>query len=125
MRWESYKGQKDQLLCNCCAICGVQLKDRKRNTGCMFMLCFNETTDQLAMSNSVHWYGHVSWREDGHVLRRALDFQFEGQRKKGRLKRICKKQVEEESVKVSMRNEDALFISMWSAGVNLIAAGLR
>ena len=28
----------------------------------------------------------VFWREDGHVLRRALGFEVEGQWKKGRLK---------------------------------------
>ena len=46
----------------------------------MFMLGLNETTDQLAMANSVHLYGHLLWREDGHVLRGALDFEVEGQR---------------------------------------------
>ena len=30
----------------------------------------NETVDQLAMTSSVHWYGHVLKREDGHVLKR-------------------------------------------------------
>ena len=52
------------------------------------------------MANSVHWYGHLMRREDGNVLRRALDFEVEGQRKKGRPKRTWKRQVEEESVKV-------------------------
>ena len=47
-------------------------------------------------------------REDGHVLRRALDFSVEGQWKKGGPKRTCKKQVEEGSVKVGLRREDAL-----------------
>ena len=42
-------------------------------------------------------------REDGHVLRRALDFKVESQRKKGKTKRTWKKQVEEESVKVGLR----------------------
>ena len=41
------------------AMCGVQLKDMKRSTGLMFMLGLNETIDQLAMANSVCWYGHV------------------------------------------------------------------
>ena len=49
----------------------------------MIMLGLNETMDQLAMANNVHWYGHVLRREDGHVLRRALDFEVEGQTKKG------------------------------------------
>ena len=43
----------------------------------------NATIDQLAMTNSVCWYGHVLRREDGHILRRALDFEVEGQSKKG------------------------------------------
>ena len=47
-------------------------------------------------------------REDGHGLRRALDFEVECQRKKGRLKRIWKKQVEEENVKVGLKKEDTL-----------------
>ena len=50
------------------------------------MLGLDETIDQLAMTSSVHWYGHVLRREDGHILRRVFDFEVEGQRKKGRLK---------------------------------------
>ena len=66
------------------AMCGVQLKDRKRSTDLMSMLGLNETIDQSAMANSVHWYGDVLRREDGHVMRRALDFAVEGQRMGGR-----------------------------------------
>ena len=47
----------------------------------MFILGLKETIDQLVMANSVHWYGHVLRRDDGHVLRRALNFELEGQRK--------------------------------------------
>ena len=38
----------------------------------VLMLHLKGTMDQLAMANSVRWYGHVL-REDGHVFRRALD----------------------------------------------------
>ena len=107
------------------AMCGVQLKDRKRSTHLMFMMGLSQTTDQLDMANSVCWYGHVFRREDGHVLRRALDLEAEGQRKKWRPKRTWKKQVEGESVKVGLRREDGLCRSKWSVGVNQIAAGLR
>ena len=64
-------------------------------------------------------------REDGHIIKRASDFEVEGQRKKGRSKRTWKKQVEEECMKVGLRRKDALCRSMWSVGVNKIAAGLR
>ena len=66
------------------AMCEVQLKDRKRFTYLILMLCLNETIDQFAIANSVHWYGHVMRREYDHVLRRALDFEVEGQRKNRR-----------------------------------------
>ena len=65
----------------------------ERQKGCtdlMFMLILKETIDQLAMANSVRWYGHV--------LRRALDFEVEGHRTEVRPKRTWKKQVEEESM---------------------------
>ena len=48
------------------------------------MLGLKETTDQLAMANSVRWYGHVMRREIGLVLRRALDFEVGGQRGHGK-----------------------------------------
>ena len=77
------------------------------------MLGLNESIDQLAMANSVCM-----------VLRRALDFAVEGQRKKGRLNRTWKMQVEEESEKVGLRMEDALCRSKLSVGVHRISAGL-
>ena len=73
------------------AMCGVQLKDIKGSMHWMLMLGLNEAIDQLAMASSVSWYGHVLRRVDGHVLRRAFDFEVEGHRKKGRLKRTWKK----------------------------------
>ena len=76
------------------------------------------------MANSVRWYGHVLSREDGHVFRRTLDFEVEGQWTKGRPKRTWKRQVEDESIKVCLIMEDALCRSKLSVGVNVIAARL-
>ena len=90
------------------AMCGVQLKDRKKSNDLMLMYGLNENINRLAMANSVCWYGHVLRREDGHVLRMALDFEVEVQRKKGRLKSTWIKYVEEESVKVGLRREYTL-----------------
>ena len=59
------------------------------------------------MANSVHCYGHVLRREDGHVLRRTLDFVVEGQGQKWRPNMIWKKQVEDESVMVGLRRGSA------------------
>ena len=64
-------------------------------------------------------------REDGHVLRGVLDSEVESQRKKGRPRWTCKKQVEEVSVKVGLGREDALCRSKWSVGVNQIHSVLH
>ena len=56
------------------AICGVQLRDRKRSSDLMFMLGLSEAMDQLAVANSVCWYGHVLWREE-----RELKLSFNSQ----------------------------------------------
>ena len=42
---------------------------RKRAGDLMLMLGLSKTMDQLAVANSVRWYGHVLRMEDGHVLR--------------------------------------------------------
>ena len=75
-------------------MCGVQLKDRKSSMDLMLMFRLNETIDQLAMANSVRLHGDVLKREDGRVMRKALDFEVEWKRNKGRPKRTWKKQVE-------------------------------
>ena len=93
------------------AVCEVQLKNKKRSM--VFMFGLSETIDQLAMANSVRWNGHVLRREDGYILSRAFDFLVEGQRKKGR---TLKRQDDEESVQVGLRNEDALYLSKRSVG---------
>ena len=90
------------------AMCGVQLKNEKKSKNLMLMLGLNQTIDQLAMAISVQWYGHVLMREDGHVLRRALDFEVESQRKKWRPKMTWNRQANEESVEIGLRRENAL-----------------
>ena len=49
------------------AMCGVQLKDKKRSTHLMFMLGLKETIDQLAMANSGRLYCHVLRRGWSHI----------------------------------------------------------
>ena len=57
------------------------------------------------MANNVHWHHHVLRREDGHIMRRALDFEVNVKIKKACLNRTWKRQVEGEGW---LENEDAL-----------------
>ena len=47
----------------------------------MEMLGLKETVVQMAKANGVRWYGHVLRRDDGHFLRKALEFEVKGKRK--------------------------------------------
>ena len=64
--------------------------------------------DQMAKVNGVRWYGYVLRRNDGHVLRKALEFEMKGKRKRERPKTIWKMQVEKESKSVGLEKKDAM-----------------
>ena len=51
------------------------------------LIKLKETIDQLDMANSVLWYGHVLRRDNSYVFGWALEFEVDGQRKRGRPKR--------------------------------------
>ena len=38
---------------------------------------------QMTKANGVRWYGQVLKRDEGHVLRKALEFEVKGKRKRG------------------------------------------
>lgn len=79
----------------------------------------------MAKANGVSWYGHVLRRDDGHVLRNALEFELRGKRKPGRPKKIWKMQVEKESKTVGLEKKDAMNRTRWRMGVKEIAAGVN
>ena len=83
----------------------------------MEMLGLKEAVIQMAKANSVRWYGHVLRWDDGHVLRKALEFEVKGKRKRGRPKNTWKTQVEKESKSVGLEKEDALNRARWKVGV--------
>ena len=68
-------------------------------------------------------HGLVLRKEDGHVLRKALDLAVESQRKKGRPKRTWMKQVNG-GMKSGLCMEDPLFRSKLIVGINQIATRL-
>ena len=77
---------------------------------------------QMASVNGVRWYGHVLRRDDWHVLRKVLEFEVKGKRKRGRPKKTWKMQVEKESKSVGLEREDAMSRARWRVGVGEIAA---
>ena len=71
----------------------------------MEMLGLKEKVVQMTKANGVRWYGHVLRRDDGHVLRKALEFEVKGKRKRGRPRKTWRSQVEKESRSVERDGE--------------------
>ena len=103
------------------AMCGTKLMERKRTEDLMNMLELKEMVVQMAKANGVRWYGHVLRRDDGHVLRKALEFEVKIKRRRGRPRKMWKMQVEKESKSVGLEREDALNRVRWRVGVGEIA----
>ena len=69
------------------AMCGAKLMEKTRTEDLMEMLGLKETVVQMAKANGVRRYRHVL-RDDGHVLRKALEFEVKGKRKRGQPKKM-------------------------------------
>ena len=95
--------------------------DRKNTEELMKMLGLKKTLDKMAQANEVRWYGHVVRRDKESILKKAMMFQVNGQRKRGRPKQTWKKQVEESLKKIGLRVEEATDRARWRA----IAEGIR
>ena len=98
------------------AMCGARLMEKKRTEDLMEMLGLKETAVQMAKANGVRWYWHVLRSVDGHVLRKALEFEVRGKRKQGRPKKSWKTQVEE-SKSVGLEKKYAMNRVRWRVGV--------
>ena len=81
MRWQFLRRIDERAMVR--AMCGVKLMERRRTGDLMEMLGLKETVVQMAKANRVRWYGHVLRRDDGHVLRKGLEFEVKGKRKRG------------------------------------------
>ena len=79
----------------------------------------------MEKANGVRWYGQVLRRDDWHVLRKALEFEVKGKRKRGRPKKMWKTQVEKKSKNVGLEKKDAMNRARWKVGVGEIAAKVR
>ena len=81
--------------------------------------------DGLARASGVQWYGHVLRRENGDVLRRALDFEVAGRRECGRQNMRGKRQVEEHIDQIRLKKEDAIDRTKWCDGVYELSRNMR
>ena len=76
------------------------MKDKKGAEDMICMLGLIDPVDELVMTDDVCCVGMcVLKREDANVLRKAIEFEAEGEMRNGRLKSTCTRQLEEECIK--------------------------
>ena len=72
-------------------------------------------------SNSGNWYGHnILRREEYDILRKSLCIKVEVKRRRERLRKTWKNQVEDDIRKTFLKKEDALNQSKWQKGVKMV-----
>ena len=91
----------------------------------MSLLGLKDTLDGLARVSGVRWYGHVLRRDNGDVLRRALDFEVVGRRGHGWPNMTWKKQVEEHVNQIGLKREDTIDRVKWRNGVYELSSSKR
>ena len=92
---------------------GVKIIEKRRNQEPMSLLGIKNTLDGLARATGVRWYGHVLRRDNGDVLRRAVDFEVAGRRGRGLPNMTWKRQVEENINQIGLKRKDAIDRVKW------------
>ena len=77
------------------AKCGDKIIAKRRCQELMSLLGLKDTFNGLARASGLRWYAHVLRRDNGDVLRRALDCEVAGRRERGRPNMTWKRQMVE------------------------------
>ena len=107
------------------AMCGVKIIEKRRSQELMSLLCLKDTLDGLAKASGVRWYEHVLRRDNGDVLRRALDFEVAERRGRGRPNMTWKRHVEEHINQIELKRKDAIDRVNWRIGVYELSRSTR
>ena len=107
------------------AMCRVKIIEKRRSQELKSLLGLKDTLDGLARASGVRWYGHVSRRDNGDILRRALDFEVAGRRRHGRSNMTWKRQVEEHINQIGLKRENAIDRVKWRNGVYELSRSTR
>ena len=99
------------------AMYGVKITEKRRSQELMSLLGLTDTLHGLARASGVRWYGHV--------LRRALDVEVAGRRRRGRQNMTWKRQVEEYINQIGLKMEDAIDRVRWRNGVYELSRSTR
>jgi len=93
-------------------MCGTKLKDRFSSRELRERLGIDDIALVL-QQNRLRWYGHVLRKEDNDWVKKCMDYEVEGPRPRGRLKRTRREVVKEDCQARKLNTEDAMDRSKW------------
>ena len=77
------------------------------------MLGMQESLERMANASSMRWYGHVLRKEDENAIVKALKFEVNSSRGRGRPKQTWKKQIENDMKKNGPVKHNACDRTKW------------
>ena len=83
----------------------------------MDLLNLKDSLNRPAKANEMHWYSHILRRDNGDGLRRALDFEMDGRRKRVRHETSWKRQVDKPVEEIGLKKDDAIDRPKWHNAV--------
>ena len=92
-------------------MCDVKLKDRLPSKELRERLGVDDIA-LILQQNRLHWYGHVL-RKDDDWVKKCMEYEVEGSRPRGRLKRTWREVVEKDCQARKLNKEDASDCSRW------------
>ena len=98
-------------------ICGVRLTDRVRTAELYERMGVEEAIDRVVENRRLQWYGHVLRRDEGENVRRVLDIEVDGRKKKGRPKKTWMECVRRSMKTRGLKIEDSADRRRWRAAV--------
>ena len=93
-------------------MCGVTRLDRIKNDYIRDTVKVAEVTKKM-QERRLQWYGHVMRREEESVLRRVMNMEVPGKRKRGRPRKRWKDNIKEDMLEKNVQVDDTQDRSRW------------
>ena len=107
------------------AMWGVKIIKKRRSQELVSLLGLKDSLNGLARASGVRWYVHAVRRDNGDILRRALDFEVAGGRGRGRSNMTWKRQMERHTNQFGPKREDAIKRGKWRDDAYELSNGMR
>jgi len=93
-------------------MCNVKVKDKIPSKELRERLGLDDIIFIL-QKNGLRWYGHVLRNEDTHWVKKCMEYEMEGSRRRGRPKRTWKEVVQKDCQAHNLNKEDAIHGGRW------------